>query len=245
MLQQTIVTRSLVALSALALTGSCWSSVVVNYTVDALDAGLSLEGLSAQAEFSISGTELTVILSNTSTGTPLGAEVSDSLLTSLAFDLDAAQIVNGSSALIASGSQGLGAWSGLGPGANVGDQWLWTNDNGGDYLKAFTQVISTSNGQGGGTTQSFNGVLNPNVGGPFGGIAADPIAIGVPKSQRAVSDAIVFTLTLSDSLSEATLADIAASSVVEFGSDYRYIAVPAPASAFALLAIFGVRRRRR
>lgn len=245
MLRHTIITRSLFAGSVLALTGSCWSAVVVDYTVDALDAGASLDGLSAQAEFSVSGTDLTVLLRNTSTGTPLGAEASDSLLTSLAFDLGPVQIVSGDSALIALGSNGLGAWSSLGAGSDVGDQWLWTNDNGGDFLKAFTQVISTSNGQGGGVTRSFNGVLDPNVGGPFGGIAADPLTVAVPKSQRAVSDAIVFTLTLSESLSEATLAEIAANSVVEFGSDYRYIAVPAPASAFALLAVFAGRRRRR
>jgi hypothetical protein len=242
--------RLLAAAAALpALSAPSQASLIVDYTLDAGGSNpQSLNGLSASAEFSIDGMELTVTLGNTSTGVPSGAEASDSLLVSLAFDLpDGITIVSGDTALIAAGSEGLGSWAGQGPGFNVGDEWAWTNDGGGDLLEMFSQVITTSQGMGGGARTSFNGDPNPKVKGPFGGMAASPPLIDVPGSMPAVSNSIEFTLTLSDTLSESQLLTIARGSIVEFGSDYQYLAVPTPGtlSLVAVALMIGRPRRRR
>lgn len=241
--------RYLIAATALlGLTTAAPANVIVHYTADAGGSNPNpLNGMTASAEFSIAGTQLTITLHNTSTGVPAGALTADSLLSSLAFDLlDGITIVSGDSAVIGTGSVGLGTWAGQGPGFNVGDEWLWTNDGAGDLLESFTQVISTSQGADGGTSMSFNGVPDPLVDGPFGGIAAVPPLMAIPGTQRAVSDAIEFTLTLSGTLTKAQLVTVAESSIVEFGSDYQYLHVPAPGAMWLLaIALAGRRSRRR
>ena len=135
-----------VAVALLGLSAPVRAGYVVTYTVDAGGLnGQPLNGLSASAEFSINGTQLTITLSNTSTGVPAGAEVSDSLLVSLAFELlDGISIMSGDSAAIGTGSVGLGQWGGQGAGFDVGDEWAWTNNSGGDLLEFFSQLITTS-----------------------------------------------------------------------------------------------------
>ena len=216
-----------VAVAVLGVSASAQPSHIVNYTIDA--GGLNdqpLNGLSASAEFSMLGTQLTITLSNTSTGVPGGAMTADSLLVSLAFELlDGITIVSGDSAAIGAGSQGLGQWDGQGAGFDLGFEWAWTNDGGGDLLELFPQVITTSQGAGGGPTISFQGVPDPNVDGPFGGIAASPPILAIPGTQYAVSDSIEFNLTLSGTLSESQLATIARESIVEFGSEVNGVYV--------------------
>ncbi len=237
---------SFAVVTAVVLAGPAHAGIIASYTVDAGGSnGNPLNGLSAQASFQVDGFELTIVLTNTSSGVPMGAEVSDSLLVSLGFNLpDGTTIVSGDAAVIAAGSNGLGTWSGLGAGDSVAEEWLWTNGAGGDLLQAFSQIISTSMGQGGGTTTGFDGTTNPNVNGPFGGMAASPVLVGVPDTQMAVSDSIEFRLTLSSMLSNGQLQTLADDSVVEFGSDYQYLAVPGPA-VLPVLAVLLVGRRRR
>ena len=238
--------RAVVAAAILVPALACPAGIIVHYGTDAGGTNTNpLNGLAASASFRVDGLPLPIVVTNTSTGVPGGAEVSDSLLVSLGFNLgDGISIVSGNSAVIGAASIGLGAWAGLGPGDSVADQWLWTNDGGGDLLESFSQVISTSMGQGGGDTFSFDGTADPNVGGPFGGIAAAPPIINVPGSQRAVSNSIEYRLTLSAVLSQSQLLQIAGSSIVEFGSDYQYLAVPAPGS-LTLLLVAGVATRLR
>jgi hypothetical protein len=229
--------------AALAVAASTHAAFIVDYTQDL--GGGSLDGLAARATFDIVGTELTVLLENTSTGAPVGFEVSDSLLVSVAFNLTGGvHIVNGESALIGPGSVGLGRWSDRAAGDAVNEEWAWTNDGAGDELEAFAQGLSTSNGFGSGTHTRFDGVQGGGVSGPFGGIAAAPPVIDVPGPQRAVSNSILFTLTLSGTLSDADLATIANTSIVEYGSDARYVMVPGP-SVLALLLLAGLGARRR
>lgn len=238
--------RLAVGLVALLLAAGAQADVVVDYVIDAGGKNTyGTEGLSARGTFSITDDTLTILLENTSTSAPFGFEVSDSLLVSLGFDLGDAYIVSGDSAVVGPGSSGLGAWESFTAGTSVAEEWLWTNDGGGDQLHAFQQVISTSMGTGGPERTDFNGD-RAKVNGPFGGIAALEPVIEVPKRQRAVSNSIMFQITLNETISVADLRDIALGSVVEFGSDWQYMsAIPSP-GALALLAVAGlcVRRRR-
>jgi hypothetical protein len=220
--------------------------VTVKYFVDAGgNNGNPLNGMTAQATWETNGTMLSILLENDSTGVPMGAQAADSLLVSLGFNLlDGVMIASGDAAVIGDGSYGLGTWSDRGPGDSVAEEWLWTNDFGGDMLDAYAQIISTSSGQGGGDSYLFGGG-DPNVNGPFGGIAADPPFIGIPDNQRAVADSILFTLTLTDELMPGQLAMIADDSIVEYGSDFQYLETPAPATLSVFLLPLIARRRRR
>lgn len=231
----------------LAATAS--ASITVNHDEAALGSA-PLDGLSAASTWTLNGKTLMITVRNTSTSAPTFAnEMADALAVSLAFDLGDRSIMSGDSALIASGAYGLGTWSDRVAGDSVAEQWIWTNDFGGDQLELFPQVISTSNGQGGGSVTSFDGLfesplLDANVQGPWGGIASKSLLGTVPGNQFAVSDGITFTLQLSSVIDEATLAMIAEGSVIEFGSDFRYAGVPAP-GALGLLALAGLAGRRR
>lgn len=230
---------------AVAFAAAAHADFIVTYTQDA--GGLNTEplnGLAARATFSLSGTQLSILLENISTGVPASFEVSDSLLVSLGMNLPVGVLISsGNTAVVGPGAVGIGSWSGRTAGHSVAEEWLWTNDYGGDLMETFAQVISTSSGQGGGTVTGFGGGI-PQVGGPFGGIAAAPPLLAVPPSKPAVSDAILFELTLTSSLSPAELATMAAGSIVEFGSDQRYLHGPEPAALWLMLAAAAGARRR-
>jgi hypothetical protein len=222
--------------------GPAWlapADIIVNYGLDGGGTNQDpLNGLAARATFALAGTHLSVLLEDTSTGVPASFDTADSLLVSVGLNLPGGvYIVGGNSAVIGPGSHGLGSWSSRVAGDSVAEQWLWTNDFGGDLMEAYAQVISTSSGQGGGTVTRFDG-QNGTVGGPFGGIAADPPWRSIPDNQPAVGDSILFELTLSDTLSAAQLGAAANASIVEYGSDARYLLVPEPAGL--LLAALGL-----
>jgi hypothetical protein len=220
------------------------ADVIMDYTLDAGGASQGpLNGLAARAAFAIDGTHLSVLLENTSTGVPDGFDSAASLLVSLGINLPGADILSGDAAVIAPGAIGIGAWSDRLAGDSVGEQWVWTNDFGGDLMDGWRQVLSTSEGQSGPVTRFDGG--SGSVDGPFGGIAAAPPIISIPANKPAVSNAILFELTLTAPLSEAQLQTAAHASIVEFGSDERYLTPTPEPSALALLAVAGLLRRRR
>ena len=218
--------RSAIALWLMLSCSTAHASFVVDYNIDVGGINTSgSSGLSARSTWVIDGNQLTILLENTSTFLPVGAGTADSLLVSLGFNLNSLTILSGDVAEIGVNSIGLGAWSDLDAGDSVADQWLWTNESGGDLMSAFTQVISTSMGQNSSSHLDFNG-LPANVKGPFGGIAAAPFLAAITGQKKAVSNRILFQVTLSGTLSEGQLASIAFSSWVEFGSDFQYLADP-------------------
>ncbi|MGI9015355.1 MAG: XDD4 family exosortase-dependent surface protein [Phycisphaerales bacterium] len=230
---------------AVVVSSSALAGLSVNYTQDVGGQNANpLAGLSARGTFTSSGTTLTILLENTSTGVPLDFDASDSLLVSIAFNLPGIVILSGDSAVIGPGSSGISAWSSRGAGDSVAEQWLWANGGGGDLLGAFNQVVSTSSGVQGSGHLDFNG-NSADVDGPFGGIASAPSHINIPGSQPAVSNSILFTLTLSSSLTADQLNLLAHSSWVEYGSDQKYLGVPTPAgfAVFGLAALAPRRRR--
>lgn len=237
--------RAVAVAFTFCLLGTCCATadIVVVYSVDAGgDNTEPLNGLAARGSFELNGTSLVILLENISTGAPASFEVSDSLLVSLGMNMPVA-FASGDAAVIGDGSVGIGSWSDRTAGDSIAEQWLWTNEFGGDLMEAYQHVISTSNGQGGGTCTRFDG-LSGTVDGPFGGMAAAPPILDVPTNQPAVSNSIRYELTLTDTLTEDQLREVAESSIVEFGSDMRYLGVPEP-SSMLLLAIGGLLAGRR
>ncbi len=235
----------LVAPVLLVVAAASAGTISVVFNVDAGGNNSDpLNGLEARATFTTAGAQMTVLLENTSTGVPSGFQTADSLLVSIGFNLPAGILIaTGDAAVIGAGSLGIGSWTGRNAGDSVAEEWLWTNDFGGDLMQTYAQVISTSSGQGGGTVTRFDGGSG-SVGGPYGGMAADPPHRGIPANQPAVSDSILFTLTLSGSLSDPELASVANASIVEYGSDARYLHTPEPAAlALGALCVAAARRR--
>lgn len=239
----------LCAAAALSMaTGAQAGIITAHYTMDAGGSNTNpLNGLAALATWESSGDQLTILLENTSTGVPIGFDTASSLLVSLGFNLpDGVTILSGDTAVIGPGSTGLGQWSSRGTGDSVAYEWAWTNFGGGDLLSTYNQVISTSSGNN--NLVGFGG-SSGLVGGPFGGIAASPPLLNIPGPQQAVSSSILFGLTLSASLTEVQLQQMAERSIVEFGSDVRYLhdpRIPEPTSlVFVLLALAAFPRTRR
>jgi len=233
----------------LMLSATAHAEFLVNYTHDAGGTNTDpLNGLAARATYDLSGNTLSVLVENTSTGVPTSFAAADSLLVSLGFNLPVGvSIFSGNTATIGSGSVGLGSWAARSAGDSVAEQWLWTNDYGGDLMDsdqplATRQVISTSDGQGSGVSTLFGGG-SANVDGPYGGIAANPVLLAVPQSKPAVSNSILFTLTLNGTLSGADLVQVANDAVVEFGSNARYLDAPEPATLLLVLLPLTLRRR--
>lgn len=220
--------------------------ITVSYTADAGGSNTNpLNGLAALATFETSGSQLNILLKNSSTGIPANIGTANSLLVSLGMNLPTGiTIVSGNTAVVGPGSNGLAQWSSKSAGSSVAEEWAWTNAAGGDLLAPYKQVITTSSGNN--QLTRFGGG-SASISGPYGGIAAKPALANIPGSQRAVSDSIQFVITLSGALTDAQLAELANSSIVEYGSDARYLRVPEPASlctlGFVALA-FGFRRRR-
>lgn len=244
-----------IGLSALALIGAsaaaAHASFTVNYVVNA--GGTSsgpLNGLSARGIWSVSGTQLSIQLINNSTGVPADFDSAASLLTSVGFTLPNNIIILDGGAAIATGSSGFGAWASRTAGSSVSDNWAFTNTFGGDLFNsgqslASKQVVSTVQGSvGGGSATRFAPSSDP-LDGPSGGMATTPPTIST-GGLFGVSNSIVFTLNLSSAITDAQLQQLASASSVEFGSDARYLKIPAPGSA-ALLGLGGlmVARRRR
>ncbi len=224
-------------------------TITVDYTFDCGGENTEpLNGLAARATYKISGNsgnKLSILLENTSLGVPNSFDAADQLVVSLGFNLPSGvNILSGDTAVIGPGSKGLGSWSNRGAGDSVAEEWLWTNDYGGDLMEAWKHVISTSEGQGGGQSFLFGGGQG-NVDGPFGGIAYDPPWRTIPKNQPAVATGILFDLTLTGTLSEEQLREVAEGAIVEFGSDQRYLCIPEPSAPLLLLAAGLIRVRRR
>lgn len=237
--------RLAVVLGVLAFVASGRADIIVNYSIDA--GGMNpygIDGIAARSTWSIDGNQLSILLENTSTAIPIGFEIPDSLLVSLGFNLPNLITMHGDAAVIGQDSIGLGKWDARGAGDTVAEEWLWTNQAGGDLLKDYFQVISTSMGVGGGDRIKFNGQAG-GVNGPFGGIATNPVLLNVPKNKAAVSNGILFLLTLDVPLTEAQLLGVAQNSIVEFGSDFQYLSVPTPGTIGLLLAAAIIRPRRR
>lgn len=210
-----------------------------------------VSGLAAEAEFTLlDPTTLEVRLRNVSTGVPGGFDSAGQLLTGVSWDFGPAGL--GGSIAITGGSIATGPTSSsvnfdvtnVGPGANVGGEWGWSNDDGTGLLPNFISANTAMAKAFGGP--NLDGPVN--IDGPQGGLVASPVLVPL-GGLGAIQDEVIATIDLSGPYTDAQLlADLVQHGTrVEFGSDAAFLTgnlVPAPGT-LAVLAMGMCARRRR
>lgn len=195
----------------------------------------------ATADFSVSGSQLTIVLTNATTASDPGAGF---VLTSVAFDLEGIDITGGS-AVITAGSSAIGFTPD--PGDDVSKEWGFGN-NGQCCDAASLSVTNYVTTNTSGATQFAAGDLFNPIGldGPSGGL----VGVNWSGGFEAIESSATFTVDLSASLTQAQLDSLLKSNGVlfEWGSDIFPPSVPEPTAAGAFLAgavvILGALRRR-
>lgn len=249
-------TQRILLCAALALAANAArADVVVDFAPSDAQTPQQL-GLSARATFDVTDTTLTILLENTSDVyqrllQPSVRRRTDTLVTSLGFQLpEGTTVVSGDSAVLGGRSTGVGRWGDMrNDGRRLEREWTWTNDGGADRLSPFDQVVTTLSRHDVGESWRFDGSPAGRVRRSWGGIA--PLGARVTGQQRAVSNSILFTMTLSGPLDDSDLWSAARNSLVEFGAGGSFLepqSIPAPGalllSGLGASCAAGLRRRR-
>jgi len=222
------------AVIVLALCNVDADAVIVSLSTS-FDPAFDPCGLSAQADFIlISPTILTIELSNTSTGVPIGFDNSDQLLTGISFDLGGPTIT-GETVLIGPDSRSINFSKispQLGPGEDVSCEWGYGNIGSTNMM---LNMVSTNSAHMTRFDESDNNMDGPyNIDGPRSGLIAldtDDLPLIDPGGLGAIADSIVITLTLSEAVTNYDFLDNGV--MAEFGSDAAFL-VPEPATIILL-----------
>lgn len=198
------------------------------------------DGLSGTADFSIVGTNLVIVLTNTSTDVPSGFDNSDQLLTSIAFDLPDSMTITGGSVAVGTGSTAYFDTGTYGAAYDISGEYGYGNSG----TTGFGTLVNYVSAMEAGTT-AFSGTNldGPAVlDGPQGGLTNGIIPLG---GLGAVQNSVLITLNLSGTLSNLDFLDDGV--IIEFGSDAAFVPVPEPATlllvGFGLIGLWGLRRK--
>jgi len=204
-------------------------------------------GLTASADFTIAGTTLSVLLTNTSVA-PFGGQngTANVVLSSLGFDLPpGVSVLSGTVALgpgstIVTSTPGTGWFPFAGP-ADLGPQYGFSNtgvgSSGGNVTRNVTHTV-TSYTSGDHQVVAFGGGALASNGLEWGLVPSHSSDLG--SDRIFVQNSVVLTLRLSAPIADTSF--VTTRSYVEFGSDYLY--VPAddmtPMPEPAALALVGI-----
>lgn len=189
------------------------------------DAG---DGLSGSADFSVTGSTLSILLANTSTA-PFGGQdgSTNMVLSSLNFNLPTGIDITGGTVALAPGSNIVTSTAGttwaLQSSSDFNSQYGFSNvgigNTGGGSLPDANNAI-TSHNNGGTSVISFTG----SAGLPGGGLTWGLVPNGssdIGNNQTFIQNSILLTLSLSAPLADLSFLD--SGSYVEFGSDYQNV----------------------
>lgn len=198
-------------------------ALVINFT--------GPNSLSANADFTFSGTTLNILLTNTSTGVPLGFSNSDQLLTSIAFDLPGLMTITGGSVVVGTGSTTINFDTGTyEAGSDISGEWGYGNLG----TTGFGSLVNFVSANQSGTTAFPGANLDgpAPLNGPQGGLTNGIVALG---GLGAVQNSVYISLNLSGSLID--LSFLSNGAVIEFGSDAAFVhRVPEP----GILILLGI-----
>ncbi len=198
------------------------------------------DGLSGTADFSISGGNLVIVLTNTSTGVPSGFSNSDQLLTSIAFDLPGSMTITGGSVLVGTGSTAYFETGTYGAPSIISGEWGYGNSG----TTGFGTLVNYVSAMQAGTTAfSVTNLDGPAVlDGPQSGLTNGIIPLG---GLGAVQSSVLITLNLNGTLSNLDFLNNGV--IIEFGSDAAFVPVPESATLLllgsGLIGLWGLRRK--
>ncbi|MHC4959098.1 MAG: XDD4 family exosortase-dependent surface protein [Planctomycetota bacterium] len=201
--------------------------------------------------------ELTIVLTNTSTGAVGGSDTADNLLTGLGFNLGGSLYITGGTATITAGSTAVGFVDVLG--GDVSQEWGYDTDplasgaftNTNLVTGSYTEAVSSMESQS--TSQFATGSIAPpvNQNGPDFGLLSTTVSGGILGSGvEAIQSSVTIVLSLGGTYSGDLLAYIESHDVaLSFGSPTAPNgSVPEPGMlalcALAVGGAFGLRRKR-
>jgi hypothetical protein len=223
---------------ALGTAGSA-QAVVFSFSGPSNSSG---DPLAATAEFQVSGTSLTIILTNTQTGPSTdGNDVLDGLF----FNINGDPTLSNGMAALTAGS-GFEKKDGAAASGNpLNDEWMF--DTSISSLNRMYGIGSTGFPDFNRNQETFTEVFHggsaaAGANSDYGIVPQDGIVVGSPSNVY-VNNSVTFSFTLSSAISESDISNV----LVTYGSSGTTQLVPEPATlgALAIGAVALLRRRRR
>src|SRR5688572_6389295 len=215
------------------------SAVLFNFSGNSNASG---NPLAASVNFSVSGTTLTIVLTNTATSAAMnGADVLDGVF----FDIAGANpVFSAGNATLTSGSSFVTNNNGPASGNPLNDEWMYDSPApilGTEYGVGSTGFPGFNPNNDNFTARFWSGTAMAGGQSDYGLVPTAGITVG-SISNVYVNNSVTFTFTLSSAISESDIQNV----LVSYGSGGETQLVPEPATLGALaMGAFALLKRRR